>query len=198
MADDRVLFLALGGTRRRAAVAETAQVVARGGTATLVVTDAAAWRGDRPAEGVRLVDLTELERTHGWMPVQRFLLVRLPERLFRLVGRGPLRPWSTRATKAYRRRVADPLHERWRPLSRGDRAGSAAEMIRGHLRRTGVQLVVVNDPASMPAAVALLRTYDRDSAPRVAYHLDRTAPADPGPPGPHDSAQPRGNDDQHG
>lgn len=192
MADDRVLFLALGGTRRRAAVAETGQVVACGGTATVVVADAAAWRNDRFAGDVRLVDLTEEELRHGWMPLEQLVLVRLPARFFRLIRRGPLGAWATRAAKGYRRRVGDPLHQRLRPLSRRGRVSFNAGLIRRHLRHTNVNLVVVNDPASMPTAVALLQTYDGDDAPRVAYSIDRTARAASVPTGPHDSAQQQG------
>jgi hypothetical protein len=194
MAEDRVVFLALGGTRRRAAADEAGRVVARGGVATVVVADSSAWRNDRLADGVRLIDLKELELGHAWMPVEQAVLMRLPRRAARLVGRGPLRGWSKRALAAYRRRVADPLHHRaFVPLLRRGRGALPANLIRRRLRDTTVDLLVVNDPASMPAAVALLQTYDRGTSPRVAYGIDDLAPATSTPPAQHDRGQPQGD-----
>jgi hypothetical protein len=191
---ERVVFLALGATRRRAAADEAGRVVARGGTATVVVADSAAWRNESLADGVRLIDLKDLELRHAWMPVEQAVLVRLPHRTARLVGRGPLRGWSERALRAYRRRVADPLHHRaFMPLLRRRRTALPANLIRRRLGDTTVDLLVVNDPASMPTAVALLHTYDRNTSPRVAYGIDDLAPAtSTPPPARNDRGQPQG------
>jgi hypothetical protein len=170
---ERVLFLALGGTRQRAAAEETRRVVDRGGAATLVVADAAPWRNVRLAAGVRLLPLRELELRHAWMPAEQLLLVKVPRRVLRAVGLGPVKGWSERAARAYQRRIADPLHRRvFLPLLRRGTRATAAGLIRHRLRAEPVDLLVVNDPASMPAAEALLRSFDRGGSPRVAYTID--------------------------
>jgi hypothetical protein len=177
---EHVVFLALGGTRRRAAVDETGRVVAGGGTATLVITDAAGWRNFSLATGVRVVELRRLELAHAWMPVEQLVLVRFPRFTFRIVGSGPMKRWSERVARAYQRRIADPLHQRaFLPLLRRGPGALAANLIRRRLGDRTVDLLVANDPASMPTAVALLRTYDRGGSPRVAYSIDDAAPVAP-------------------
>jgi hypothetical protein len=176
---EHVVFLALGGTRRRAAQDESQRVVRRGDMATLVVTDPAEWRGYRPADGVRVLELRGLELRHAWMPFEQLILVRIPRFTFRIVGLGPVRRWSDRASRAYQRRVADPLHQRaFLPLLRRGRGAQAARLIRRQLGDRAVDLLVVNDPASMPAAVALLATFDEGGLPQVAYSVDDAVPAE--------------------
>ena len=191
MTERHVLVLALGATRRRAAVDDAARVVAQGGTATIVTGDAALWGGDRLARGVRLVDLPQLELRHAWMPLEQLVLYRIPRFAFRAVGRGPLKPWSQRAGKAYQRRIADPLHRRaLLPLLRRGRGAAAAQLIRRHLDAAGtVDLLVVNDPASMPTAATLVESYGRSGSPRVAYGLDHAVPAGSTPPSRRDGGQ---------
>ena len=169
MADRNVLVLALGGTRRRAALEDAARVVAAGGTAVILVDDSATWRNDRPARGVRLVDRSALERRHSWLRWEHLLLYRVPGFAFRKAG--------DRVWQAYRRRVADRLHRRvFLPLARRGTVGLPPHLIRRYADAAGkLDLLVVNDPASMPAAVALLRTYGRTDAPRVAYGIDEPA-----------------------
>jgi hypothetical protein len=170
---EHVLFLALGGTRRRAALDETTRVIDRGGEATLVVTDAAQWRNFRLSPAVRVVQLRELELGHGWMPFEQLALVRFPRFIFRIVGLGPVKRWSERAAGAYQRRIADPLHQRaFLPLLRRGPGAAAASLIRARVGGQPVDLLVANDPASLPTAVALLQTYDRGDSPRVAYSID--------------------------
>lgn len=174
---EHVLFLALGATRQRAAAEETRRVIDHGGTATLVVTDAAPWRGVGLVSGVRVVALGELELRHAWMPAEQLILTRLPRLAFRLVGRGPARRWSQRAADAYQRRIGAPLHQRvFLPLLRRGPGATASSLIHRRLRADPIDLLVVNDPASMPAAVSLLAAYAPSGSPRVAYTIDHTVP----------------------
>ncbi|MEU4426718.1 hypothetical protein AB0F81_39370 [Actinoplanes sp. NPDC024001] len=165
MADRNVLILALGATRRRAALDDAATVAADGGTATILVSDPAAWRNDKPAPGVRLVAQADLEPRPGWLRWEQLVLYRLPRRA--LKGR------ADRAWRAYRRRVADKLHRKvFLPLARRGAETRPAHLIRQHVTAVGkLDLVVVNDPASMPVAVSLLHTYGGNELPRVAYGI---------------------------
>jgi hypothetical protein len=163
---EHVLFLALGATRRRAAVDETARVVARGDQATLVITDRAQWRTFTVPPGVRLVQVKDLELRHAWMPAEQLLLFRIPGKAFRVVR-------SERAAGVYQRRIADRLHRRvFLPLLRRRPGAAVPRLIHRRLDGRPVDLLVVNDPASMPAAVALLAGFDRGGSPRVAYSID--------------------------
>ncbi|MBG0561610.1 hypothetical protein [Actinoplanes aureus] len=165
MADRNVLILALGGTRRRAALDDAALVTADGGNATVVVGDTALWRNDKPAPGVRLVAQAELELRHTWLRWEQLMLYRLPRRA--LKGR------SDRAWQAYRRRVADKLHRKvFLPLARRGSGDRTARLIRRYETAMGkLDVLVVNDPASMPVAVSLLRTYGGTELPQVAYGI---------------------------
>jgi hypothetical protein len=126
-----------------------------------------------------VLDLRELELGHAWMPFEQLVLARIPRFTFRVVGLGPIRRWSGRASRAYQRRVADPLHQRaFLPLLRRGRGAQAARLVRRRLGDRAVDLLVVNDPASMPAAVAFLATYDAGSRPQVAYSVDDAVPAE--------------------
>ncbi|MEV6629634.1 hypothetical protein AB0M54_02635 [Actinoplanes sp. NPDC051470] len=172
---EHVLFLAEGGTRKRAAAIDAVRVLDAGGEATLVVRDFAAWKNERLDKRIRVIDVDKLEKRYGWMRAEQALLVRGPRAAFRLVGLGPVKRLSQRAAGAWDRRVATPLHQRtFLPLLRRRPAARPPALIRQHLgSRAGVDLLVVTDPASMPAAVTFLQIFD---VPRVAYNLD-TAPA---------------------
>jgi hypothetical protein len=171
---EHVLVLALGATRRRAAIDDAERVVARGGTADLVVRAATAWRDVLPAGGVRLIDVAELEQRRAWVPVERLLLYRVPLGLLRVLGFGSLKPWSEQARRAYQRRIADPLHRRLHAaLIRPGDGRLTAGLIRRQLGRdSSIDLLLVNDPASMPTAVALLREHGPGAQPPVSYDLD--------------------------
>ncbi|MFG1603043.1 hypothetical protein [Actinoplanes sp. NPDC049265] len=172
---EHVLFLAEGGTRKRAAAVDAARVLEAGGRATLVVRDFAAWSDERLDPRIQVIDVDRLEKRYGWMRAEQMLLVRVPRLAFRIAARGRARAWSQRAASAWERRVATPLHERrFLPLLRRRHAARPPALIRQQLgAATEVDLLVVTDPASMPAAVAYLRSHD---VPGVAYSLD-TAPA---------------------
>lgn len=174
----KVLFLALGASRRRAAVEESAHVVAEGGTALVLVEDAKAWRRDTFAPGVEVVQLTELEQRHGVRRLEQLFLYKGPRFvLFRVVGRRRLRPWARRASAAYERRIANRVHRKvFAPAY--DRFGGGPEarvrLMRRFVAAQDVDLVVVTDPLSMPTAVALFG--DRpDAGPRLAFSIDHVS-----------------------
>lgn len=192
MPEPHVLFLALGGNRRRAAEDEAKAIIARGGSATIALRGSSGWRKAN-LDGIRVIDVRELELRHAWMPATQLILRRLPRRAFRLVGRGPLRQRSAQGLKVYQRRIADPLHLRvFLPMLQRRRDASAETFIRRQLGNAKVDLLVVNDAASMPVAVALLRQWRADAVPEVAYGIDHFAPAAPAPPVRHGSGQPQG------
>lgn len=184
MADQRVLFLALGGARKRAVTEESAEVAERGGHPVVLVADRTAWRRERFAPGVQVVSLTDLEARQFPVRVEQTVLFRAPRFAFRVVGRGPLASFGKRAGKAYERRVADRVHRRlFLPAYRRlQRVGPFALLVRHVLRPAPPTLVVVTDPASIPLAAELVREAHAwtSTAPRVAYGLDYVGTGQPG------------------
>lgn len=181
MADQRVLFLAVGGARKRAVLEDAAEVVAGGGRATVLVGDRAAWRRERFPAGVTVVGLTELEGRQLPVRVERTVLYRAPRFAFRLVGRGRLAAFGKRAGGAYERRIADRVHRRvflpaYQRLRRG---GHFPLLVRHLLRAEPPQLVVVTDSASIPLGAQLVRESAAyaASAPQVCFGLDYLTPA---------------------
>jgi hypothetical protein len=168
---EHVVILAEGGQRKRAAVTDAERAVAEGNEATLVLRQRSKWRDEPISDRVRVVDLHDLEKQERWMPVEWLLLVRVPRFAFKVVGVGPIKGFSQRASSAWRRRVANPLHRRvFLPMVRR-RAGSRPEslMERGIGARTVVDVLLITDPGSMPTAADFL---DHHDVPRVAYSLD--------------------------
>lgn len=166
----RVLFLALGATRRRAVAEESARVVAAGGDAVVLLGQP--WTGERLDPRVRLVDVGELTARTRPMRWANALLVRLPGRGARLVGRGRLRRPMQRVWRAYERRVAAPVHRRLvLPASR--RWWRGRVLRREVAARGPFDLIVVTDPLSMPEAARLLRGGVAGSprSPRLAFVL---------------------------
>jgi hypothetical protein len=171
-----VLFLAVGGNRQRATVAESTLVVDAGGRARLVVADAEAWRrsGLRPQVTLTAVSGSGLPPLLAWL--DQALGSALPRLGVRVLGRGPLRAWAQRASVGYQRRVAAPLHRRLltRFPTRNDltRNASAAPLIR-RLGGVAFDCVVVCDAASMPVAAHLVRYYaSRGRTSTICYGLD--------------------------
>lgn len=158
-----VVFLALGATRRSAVVAESARVVASGGSATVVLDQRSLWKRDRFPDGVDVVELPELE--DGYRPrAVTVLLFRVPKAVFRALTPGPLRGWGDRISGAFRRRVARPADRALARIYRRD----AARVRRRSLRRAVLDgavlggatpdLVVVADAQSLSPAADLART----------------------------------------
>lgn len=108
----RVLFIALGDARRTAVVSEASEVLRNNGTATVLVGDVSRWKNEVLPDGVDLVAITQLERDHLPLRVERGVVFGAPRRLIMLVGRGPLRQRAKRVWKSYERRVAKPVHRR--------------------------------------------------------------------------------------
>ena len=179
----QVLFLALGANRRRAAIEESAQVVADGGHAVVLIDDAKPWRRVSFDPGAQVVELSRLECAHLPMKVERLLLFKVPGLLFRTVGRGALRKWARRAADAYERRLADRVHRRLVvPLYRSVWGEASRSLIQRHvLDGASFDLFVVTDLASMPCAARLLASYDASDAeaPQLAFGLDYALPAVP-------------------
>ncbi len=169
---DRVLFLALGTSRARAVVEESTRVVAGAGEATVVVGDAAAWRGQTFASGVRVVDLAALHHRHLPVAAERLLVHRAPQAALRAIGRGPVASWSRRAGRAYERRVADRFHRRlFQPLYRRLFSDADVRLLRRRVVRDDrFDLLVVADPTSIPVAARLAAEPGRFA--RISYALE--------------------------
>lgn len=180
----QVLFLALGGTRRQAVTEESARAVADGGSATVLVDQRKTWSRVEFDPRVEVVELARLERSYLPRRVVKVLLYRGPARLFKLVGRGPLRPWVTRARKAYERRIAGPVYRTLiLPRERQARGELLQRLINRHVLagREQFDLLVVSDPDSMPTAARLPAGFAASGlqVPRIAYSYDNAglAPA---------------------
>ncbi|MFE9655274.1 MULTISPECIES: hypothetical protein [unclassified Micromonospora] len=175
---EQVLILALGATRKRAVVEDAAEVVARGGRVTVLITSAADWRRERFAPGVRVVDLTELEGRRLPLRVERAVLYRAPRLAFRAVGRGRLAGWTKRAGRAYERRIADRVHRRvFLPAYHRLRNDLVPQRLAERVvTETAADLLVVADPASIPLAARIVR---QSPALRVGYGLPYLTPAAP-------------------
>ncbi|MEU4567478.1 hypothetical protein [Micromonospora sp. NPDC023956] len=175
MAAQRTLFLALGGNRARVVVEESARVVADGGHATVVVDELTAWRGQRFAPGVRVVELARLQREHLPVAAEQLIVHRVPRAALRAVGRGRLSGWSQRAGRAYDRRIAGRVHRRiFLPVYHRFWGDARYRLLRRRIARDGLDLLVVADPVSIPVAARLLA--DR-ICPDISYGLDTASPS---------------------
>lgn len=177
----RVLFLAVGATRRRAVTAEIAEVLAAGGEAVLVVDSRRPWRGEHLDPRVRVVDLAAEEGRRPVFVAERRALLGAPLAVLRLAGRGPLRR-AGRAGEAYQRRLAAAVHSRVTvPAYRRIRPQARRRLIErvaGPL--DAFDLVVVADPMSLPEADRLRTSGRRDGgAPVLCYSIDQVGPAAP-------------------
>lgn len=172
----QVLFLALGASRKRAVVEESAEVAARGGRAVVLVSQRTPWLDQTFAPGVELVTADELEAHHLPRRVERLVLYRVPRLVVRVAGRGPLRAKAKRALKAYERRVAGRVHRRvFVPLHRRIWPKFADRMVwRAFSPRKGPELLVVADALSVPRAVQLMEAWESEglAVPRVSYGID--------------------------
>lgn len=167
----RVLFLALGCTRRSAVVAESAEVVAAGGTAVVVVGTLAGWgRSASFAKGVAVVDLAEPLRRHPPLWAVTLFLYRLPRIAVRLIGRGPLRARARNLLRRYETTIADKLYRRWvMPWHTRLWPTRRTELIEQLvLRGEPFDAIVVTDVESMPDAARLLERHPA----AVSFSLD--------------------------
>lgn len=169
----KVLFLAVGATRRRAVAAESARVVAEGGRAVVVIGKEKAWHDTDFAPGVDVVVRAGLDLRSPARSVEWLLLFRLPRKVYRTVARGPLRgPVSAmgrlheRVALSMQRGVVLPLHRRrFKDGPRDD----GKHVLHG----SSFDLIVAADAASIPDALKLLAGASADEVrPRVAYSLE--------------------------
>jgi hypothetical protein len=171
----RVLFLALGGTRRRETVAESARVVATGGQAVILVDRADGWRSEQLAPGVELIELAGLLSRHAPWRAQEAVLFGAPRALLRAAGRGRLRRFAERVGAAYERRLAWRVHRRvFLPAYERIWGRTRQSTVERHLLRgAAYDVMVVHDPMSMPMAVRLI-TGDAFAGrtPAVRFGLD--------------------------
>jgi hypothetical protein len=174
MRDRHVVILALGATRKRAAVEDATRAVADGGEVTVVIDSAAGWRRDNFPSQVRIVELSKLERRNAPLWIEQLLLYRIPRVLFRLAGRGPLTDRMRRAGSAYQRRFADRVHRRlFLPVYGRVSRTLPYRLVRRHvLAGSDVDLVVIGDPASMPLAGQILKRSAKP--PRLSYGVDHS------------------------
>jgi hypothetical protein len=164
-----VLFLALGDSRWRAVVEECGQVVADGGTATVVVDSTARRQRAVLPGGVTVIDAAKLERARGAMRIEHLVVYRAPRFLLRRLLRSRAEP----VVRAYRK-VADRFHRRvFLPVYQPFRGESRAKVITREVSRSPrpYDWIIVADSRSMPDAVRLL---DRlaGGSPGVAFSID--------------------------
>jgi hypothetical protein len=146
----KVVFLALGATRKGAVIAEAGQVVADGGTATVLIRKSGSWEDHPLPDGVEVVDLGALQRRRpAWV---RIPLYRVPRLLLRVCLPGPLSGRRERFDNAYRRRIARPIDRR---LARFYRRDPAEVLRRAVLAGAPADLVVVTDAQSLAPAAEL-------------------------------------------
>jgi hypothetical protein len=159
----RVLFLALGGNRRRAVTAESRAVAAAGGRPTVLVAGLARWADDRFAPGVEVVPLSRYRR-HWPLAVEHMLLYRGPRTLLR-----------RRALSVYKRLIADRVRRRLiRPVYRRLWPDGVHHQLDAFLAGCGpFDAVVVSDARSFPAARRVVeRLAATGTAPRIAFGTD--------------------------
>ncbi|MFE1365232.1 hypothetical protein ACFW84_13460 [Streptomyces anulatus] len=176
----QVLFLALGASRKRAVLDESAELRASGAQVIVVVDKKKSWLNQEFAPGVVVTTLKELEARHLPRRMEHALLYRVPRATVRAVGRGPLRGRARRGLKAYERGLAAKLHRKvFVPAHRRLWPDAQARMVLAPFAaRGGLDLLVVSDALSVPRAVRLLDAWATDGIkPRVCYGLDYDVPS---------------------
>lgn len=177
----QALFLATGGTRRRAVIDESARVVAAGGEVTVLINRRDTWRRSPLTAGVVIVPLPHVERGHLARRIPRLFLFRAPALAFRLMGWGPFARPAARTAGAYERRIASPIDRRLLlPLYRSVWRRSRARRIASHtVGGTPLDVLVVSDPASMRDARALVAHFRRHgNQPRIVLSIDHAIPTE--------------------
>jgi hypothetical protein len=164
----RVLFLALGGNRHAAVIAES-RAVAAAGRPTVLVAGLGPWAGETFAPDVDVVPLARYPR-HWPLAVEHLLLFRGPRFLVRrLAGPG--------AVSLYNRLIADRV-SRWlvRPVYGRLWPDGIHRQIDAFLAGCGrFDAVVVSDAGSFPAAQRAVHhlTAAAGTPPRVAFRIEQ-------------------------
>ncbi|MBP0458460.1 hypothetical protein [Streptomyces montanisoli] len=181
----QVLFLALGASRKRAVLAESADLAAAGAQVVVLVHQKKSWNLKAFAPGVAVHSAAELEARHLARRVERAVLYRAPGSAARALDRGPLKSAARRSHRAYKRRVAGPVHRRvFMPLHRRLWPTAPARMVRSPFGAGGVpELLVVSDALSVQRAVSLVEAWAADGlpVPRICYGIDYDAPVTTAP-----------------
>lgn len=165
----RVLFLAFGAYRKKAVVEECEQVLADGGTATVLVDSMGPWRRAGLPDGVTVVDTAALQRERLAMRIEYLVVYRGPRFVLRRVARR-----RAKRAMAVHQKVADKLHGRvFLPAYRRLSAEPRGRLVARRLGRSGERYdwIIVADSPSMPDAVELLDALG-DAAPGIAYSID--------------------------
>jgi hypothetical protein len=141
----KVVFLALGVTRRAAVVAEAARVVDAGGAVTVLLSERGLWASAPLPGGVEVFEVPELERKYRPNAVT-LLLYSVPSRLL-----------ADRLWKAFRWRIALPLDRRLARNYRRD-AGEVRRkaILQAVLKDGSPDLIVVADAQSLEPAAELV------------------------------------------
>src|SRR6266511_1931930 len=106
----RVLFLALGGNRRLAAIEDSRAIAEAGGSAVVLVSGMARWENEVFAPGIKVASLSNY-RKHWPLIAEHLVLFRGPRFLLRRVaGFGTER--ADRVVSAYDRGFANRVHRR--------------------------------------------------------------------------------------
>lgn len=183
----RVLFLALGGNRKRAALAESRAMAERGDRVVVLISGRRAWAKESFAPGIEVVALDGFRR-HWPLAAEHLVVFRGPRFLLRrIAGYGTER--ADRALSAYDRVFANRAHRflissvygrLWRD--------GAHRQIDAFLRRYGMfDAVVVADTRSVPSGLRVAEQAQARTGtpPRVAFRVEpllATAAAGPASP----------------
>jgi hypothetical protein len=171
----RVLFLAYGATRSRTVAAESAEVLAHGGEATVLIEWPAFWGTVEFAPGVEVVHIYQLERWRLARQLVDLILFRVPGFIFYHLARGRAERQVRRFGSAYRHRIARPTLDRiilpvYRRLWRGARERLFARRLDG---RT-FDMIVISDPASIPEGLTMAARVGDGDPSRLSYRMDFT------------------------
>jgi hypothetical protein len=165
----RVLFLALGGNRRAAVIAESRAIVATGGRPTVLVAAPGPWAGETFAPGVEVVPLARYPR-HWPLAIEHLLLFRGPRFLLRrLAGPGAVSLYNRLIAERVRRWLVRPVYGRLWP-------DGIHRQIDAFLAGCGrFDAVVVSDARSFPAARRAVHhlTATAGTPPRVAFRIEQ-------------------------
>jgi hypothetical protein len=178
----RVLFLALGGNRRLAAIEESRAVAEAGGNPVVLVSGMARWEDETFAPGVDVVPLSNY-RKHWPLAAEHLVLFRGPRFLLRRVaGFGTAR--ADRVVSAYDRGFANRVHRRaFRPVYVRLWHDGIHRQLDAFLVECGLfDAIVVADARSFPAAQRVVEQMEAATGarPRIAFRVDQLlAPATP-------------------
>lgn len=173
-----VLFLAIAGSRRAAILAESEHVVRDGGRATIVVDNFRPWRDETLAAGVKLIGLGALQKDRAPLRFVDRYVVRAPDKLLRVVGRGPVRTFAQRLRRTYKRRIAQPIERRAiLAQQRASRRARNQDLMMSILRRGDFDYVVVANSQSIVLGAEILDALTTMPTPRpqIRFSVDHLA-----------------------